>query len=42
MSATIDTAVEKILESYQKYGGINLDEAMKFPNRENVITPLTT
>ena len=40
MSATIDTAVEKILESYQKYGGINLDEAMKFPNRENVITVL--
>ncbi len=40
MSITIDTAVDNILESYKKYGGINLDEAMKFPNRENVITVL--
>ncbi|MBO4404316.1 MAG: serine acetyltransferase [Treponema sp.] len=33
----IDEAVEKILESYKKYGGINLDEARIFPNRQNVI-----
>ena len=37
---TIDQAVDKILESYEKYGGINLDEAVNFPNRQNVITVL--
>lgn len=36
----IDNAVEQILESYQKYGGINLDEAANFPNRQNVINVL--
>ena len=34
---SIDDAVENILESYKKYGGINLDEARIFPNRQNVI-----
>ena len=38
---TIDTAVENILESYKNYGGINLDEAINFPNRQNVISVLT-
>lgn len=37
---TIDNAVENILESYKKYGGINLDEALSFPNRQNVISVL--
>ena len=36
----IDNAVESILESYKKYGGINLEEATNFPNRENVILVL--
>ena len=40
MDSKIDEAVERILQSYQKYGGINLDEARRFPNRENVITVL--
>lgn len=34
---TIQKAVDRILESYQKYGGINLVEASTFPNRESVI-----
>ncbi len=34
---SLDMSVEKILESYNKYGGINLDEANNFPNRENVV-----
>ncbi len=34
---TIDQSIEKILESYNKYGGINLHEAENFPNRQNVI-----
>ncbi len=38
---TIDEAVEKILDSYKKYGGINLDEARIFPNRQNVIEVLS-
>lgn len=37
---TIDQAVDNILESYQKYGGINFDEATVFPNRQTVITIL--
>ena len=37
---SIDVSVEKILESYKKYGGINLDEARTFPNRQNVIEVL--
>ena len=34
---SIDSAIDKILESYEKYGGINLEEANDFPNRENVV-----
>lgn len=33
----IDTAIDNILSSYDKYGGINLEEAQHFPNRQNVI-----
>ncbi len=33
----IDTSIDRILESYKKYGGINLDEACIFPNRQNVV-----
>lgn len=36
----IDIAVSRILESYEKYGGINLNESANFPNRENVILVL--
>ena len=34
---SIDKAVDNILESYNKYGGINLEEAIQFPNRQNVV-----
>ncbi len=34
---SIDVSIDKILESYEKYGGINLSESENFPNRENVI-----
>ncbi|MBQ1713980.1 MAG: serine acetyltransferase, partial [Treponema sp.] len=37
---SIDSAIDKILESYEKYGGINLEEANDFPNRENVVNVL--
>ena len=36
----IDSAVDKILDSYEKYGGINLEEAVNFPNQQNVISVL--
>ncbi|MBO7639398.1 MAG: hypothetical protein J6S91_10525, partial [Treponema sp.] len=34
---SIYKAVDNILESYNKYGGINLEEAVQFPNRQNVV-----
>ncbi len=34
---TIDESIERILDSYKKYGGINLDESNNFPNRQSVI-----
>ena len=34
----IDAQVEKILQSYETYGGINCSGAESFPNRENVVT----
>ncbi len=34
----IDAQVEKILQSYTRYGGINCSGAESFPNRENVVT----
>lgn len=40
MKNTIDNAVKEILDSYEKYGGINLEESNSFPNRENVISIL--
>ena len=40
MKNTIDSAVQGILDSYEKYGGINLEESSSFPNRENVISVL--
>ncbi len=38
---SIDSSIDNILESYQKYGGINLDESRNFPNRQNVIAVLS-
>ncbi len=38
---TIDESIERILASYDKYGGINLEEANNFPSRKNVIDVLT-
>lgn len=35
-----DSLVDKILDSYNKYGGINLDEAKSLPNTEAVILAL--
>lgn len=40
MAKSIDESIDGILESYQKYGGINLDEANNFPNRQNVLDVL--
>lgn len=34
---SVESTVNEILESYKKYGGINLDEACNFPNQQNVI-----
>lgn len=34
---SVEKSVNEILESYKKYGGINLDEACNFPNQQNVI-----
>ncbi len=36
-----DAAIDAILNSYTQYGGINLDEACNFPNRQNVIAVLS-
>lgn len=36
----IDMLIDGILESYDRYGGINRSEAENFPNRQNVITVL--
>ena len=36
----IDLAVNDILESYNKYGGINIGHSHTFPNRQNVISVL--
>ena len=38
---TIDESIEGILASYDKYGGINLEEANNFPSRKNVIDILS-
>ena len=40
MKESIDSSINAILESYDKYGGINLDESNNFPNRQNVIEVL--
>lgn len=39
-NANIDNLINKILESYETYGGINLDEAQSLPNSETVIAAL--
>ncbi len=36
----IDMLIDGILNSYDRYGGINRSEAENFPNRQNVITVL--
>jgi hypothetical protein len=38
----LDGAIERILASYEQYGGINLTDSHNFPNRESVIGALTT
>jgi serine O-acetyltransferase len=38
---TIDFMVDRILDSYNEYGGINRAETENFPNRENVVAVLT-
>lgn len=40
LKESVDGSINAILESYEKYGGINLDEANNFPNRQNVIEVL--
>lgn len=35
---TVESSINKILDSYKKYGGINLEEACNFPNQQNVIS----
>ena len=37
---SIDASIDNILDSYTKYGGINLDEAVNYPNRQSVVTIL--
>jgi len=37
---SIDTLVDKLLESYDKYGLINRNDHENFPNRENVVSVL--
>lgn len=37
----LDNSIEKILASYETYGGINLTDAQNFPNRESVVSVLT-
>ncbi len=37
----IDSMVDKILESYAEYGGINHSGVSSFPNRENVVNALS-
>ncbi len=35
--SSIDESINNILQSYERYGGINMHETRIFPNRENVI-----
>ena len=37
----IDMLIDGILDSYDRYGGINRSESVNFPNRQNVIAVLT-
>ena len=37
----IDMLIDGILDSYDRYGGINRSERENFPNRENVISVLS-
>lgn len=36
----IDSLVDKILDSYETYGGVNRKETENFPNRENIVSIL--
>ena len=36
----IDMLIDGILDSYDRYGGINRSESENFPNRQNVISVL--
>ncbi len=37
---SIDSLIDKILDSYETYGGVNRKETENFPNRENVVSIL--
>ena len=39
--SNLDNRIERILESYETYGGINLIDTQNFPNRESVVGVLT-
>ena len=39
--SNLDTRIDRILDSYTEYGGINLADAQNFPNRESVVAVLT-
>jgi serine O-acetyltransferase len=36
----LDERIERVLESYANYGGINLTDSQNFPNRESVVSVL--
>jgi serine O-acetyltransferase len=36
----IDNLIDKVVESYESYGGVNLRESDNFPNRQNVVSVL--
>lgn len=41
MMKSIDTLIDNILISYEKYGGINAQKDVTFPNRETVVSALS-
>lgn len=38
--SNLDDRIERVLESYETFGGINLTDTQNFPNRESVVTVL--
>jgi serine O-acetyltransferase len=39
--SNLDSAIDRIVESYETFGGINLTDSQDFPNRESVVGVLT-